>query len=414
MPWFIPTLAAIGLAALASGWLHTLIQRADAGYIGLFLVPWGAAALLTLKTRVPPLWSIAVAAVIARSLFIGVPPWLSDDVYRYLAEGHALNAGENPFIVPPSASTSISDALRERVNHPELTTLYPPIALLWFRLLDLVSGSVVGAQALTGLCDLLTVGAVLKLAGRRWALLYAVHPLGPIEAAMGAHIDTLAVALTAWAAVFAQERPRWTGALLALGAGVKLLPAALIPVAMRRAGYRPVVIGGLAGAAIATAALTPVLDAGWQLFTTLQTYGQQWSFNGLGIWLVSPLPDTAIRPVLGLIGLVAVVWATLRSTSVHGAWLVVGAAFVVVTPTAHPWYLMWVVVPALLTRRWAWVAACIPLMCSYAVLLSLHDGGTWTEQPWLLPMTWGPALLILGAATWQRTRQRQILAPVAG
>ncbi len=405
MPWFIPALVAIVLAGVTSGWFHTLGDRSDAGYLPLFLVPWGIAALLILRCGAPPLWGIVVAAIIARCVFIGAPPWLSDDVYRYLAEGHALNAGENPFLVPPSATTSISESLRQLVNHPELTTLYPPIALLWFRLIDALGGSVVSAQALSAVCDGFTVVAIYRLAGRRWALLYAVHPLGPLEAVLGAHIDTLAVALVAWAAVFARKRPLLAGGLLAVGAGVKLLPAALIPIAAKRYGWRPVLLGASVGTALVVGALIPVIGAGLGLFTTLQTYGQSWSFNGLGLWLVSPLPFWMMRPALGLVAVTAMTWATWKSWTLHGAWLIFGTAFLFVTPTAHPWYLMWVVIPALLSRQWEWVAASIPLMCSYAVLLSLHDGGTWTEQIWLLPVTWGPALVVLSTATWRRTRQ---------
>jgi alpha-1,6-mannosyltransferase len=411
VPWFIPALAAIVLASVTSGWMHGLSDRADAGYLPLFLVPWALAALFALGVRVPPLWGIAVAAVAARFVFIGAPPWLSDDLFRYLAEGHALNAGENPFVISPSAMTSISESLRERVNHAEMTTLYPPIALAWFRLMDALGGTVVAAQALSALCDLFTVAAILKVAGRRWALLYAVYPLGPLEAAMGAHVDTLAVALVAWAVVCARKWPLWTGVLLALGAGVKLLPAALIPVAAKRYGWRPVLMGTAIGSLLVLVALVPVVDAGLGLFTTLQTYGQSWSFNGLGLWVLSPLPSGMARPILGCVGLVAVGWATWKSETVHGAWLVIGAAFLFVTPTAHPWYLMWVVVPSLLARRWGWLAASIPLMCSYAVLLSLRNGGSWTEQPWLLPLTWGPAVIALGIATWQWRRPNRQPTP---
>ncbi len=414
MPWFIPALVAIVLAFMTSGYFHTLTDRSDAGNLPVLLIPWGVVALLTLRGRIPPLWGIAVAAILARCVFIGAPPWLSDDVYRYLAEGHALNAGENPFLTPPSMATSLSESLRQQVNHAELTTLYPAIALAWFRLIDVLGGSVAVAQALSAVADGFTVAAIYKLAGRRWALLYAVHPLGPLEAAMGAHIDTLAVALVAWAAVFVRKRPFWAGALLAMGAGVKLLPAALIPIAAKRYGWRPVLLGTAMGTAIVLFALIPVLDAGFGLFTTLQTYGQSWSFNGLGLWLVSPLPSGMMRPVLGLVGVGAVAWATWKSSTLHGAWLIVGAAFLLITPTAHPWYLMWVVIPSLLTRQWAWVAAAIPLMCSYAVLLSLHNGGTWTEQPWLLPLTWGPAVAILTVATWRRTRQSHQPVPSPG
>ena len=405
-PWWIPTVAAIACALLTSLWLHSLQARSQAGLIPLILLPWGLLALAALRTSRPPLWGIALAAIATRFVFVGGPPLLSDDLFRYLAEGHALNHGENPFVTAPAQLQSISETLREQVNHGQMTSIYPPIALLWFRVVDALSGAVGGAQLLTGMLDLLIVGAIATLTGRRWALVYALHPLGPIEAALSAHIDVLAVALLAWAAVWARTRPHVSGALIALAGGAKLLPFSLLPAALRSRSPRAIALGFALGMAVIALASGPIVSSGASALSSLQAYGAHWSFNGLGLALVSPVFGSLTRPVLALIGLAAFVWATWRHRTLQGTWLIIGATFLCVTPTAHPWYLLWVAVPGLLCKRWEWMAASTFLMGSYAVLLTVDSPSGWTEQTWLLPATWGPAIVVVSLATWRRWRLR--------
>ena len=406
LPVAIPIGLSVALAGTASLWLRQLDARADAGNIVFWLLPWSVAALLVLRTRAPS-WAVMVAAAVAmRVMFVGAPPWLSDDVYRYLAEGHALNHGENPFLVAPIAMQSISEGLRAQVNHAELTTLYPPIAHAWFRLLDVLGGSVGTAQWMTTVADVSLVVAIARSAGTRWGLLYALHPLGPLEAALGAHIDVVAVALMAWAVVFARERPGPAAFLLMLGAGVKLFPVVVLPSLFLRRARRSVLIGTLIGCGVCLIAALPVLGAGPALVQTLGTYSSSWSFNGLGLALIEPLSPLPPRWVLASVGAVAFVLATWKARDERVVWGIVGAAFLCITPTAHPWYALWAVVPALLLGRASWLLASTALLGSYAVLWSLASPGGWTEPTWLLPATWGPALVIVGVATWMQWRAR--------
>jgi hypothetical protein len=77
-------------------------------------------------------------------------------------------------------------------------------------------------------------------------------------------------------------------------------------------------------------------------------------------------------------------------------WRVAGTAFVLLSPTVHPWYVLWAVVPDLACGRRGWAWASVALSGSYLVLLA-YDPTTdrWSEAPWLWWVTWGPAVVAL-------------------
>lgn len=74
-------------------------------------------------------------------------PSLGDDVYRFVWEGWIQNYGYNPYLYKPSSpelkSLQQSSHYMQRVymgiNHPDVTSVYPPLAQLAFRLFSLLA-----------------------------------------------------------------------------------------------------------------------------------------------------------------------------------------------------------------------------------------------------------------------------------
>jgi len=85
---------------------------------------------------------VLALALIARLLAVLPAVPLSDDLYRYLWDGRVANAGIDPFAYPPSAPELAAlrdDRVWPNVNHPEVPTIYPPVAQLAFRVMDAVA-----------------------------------------------------------------------------------------------------------------------------------------------------------------------------------------------------------------------------------------------------------------------------------
>ncbi|MEM6929892.1 MAG: glycosyltransferase family 87 protein, partial [Myxococcota bacterium] len=319
------------------------------------------------------------------------PPLLSDDLYRYLFEGEALWAGHNPLVSAPATLPGLDDPLLAKVNHPEVSTVYPPVALLWFRFLAL-AGTPHAVQLASALVDALTPLALLIATRRYWpAWVYALHPLPVLEGAQSGHLDVLAVGLAAWGvAASRRDRPIVAGTLLLAGGGVKLLPFALLPRVLQ--GLRrvwPLVAWAVVGLAISG----PFLAAGVDGLAGIQRYAREWTFNPVVYALVEPWLGSWTRPLLvGLGGLVAL--RALRHRDPGRTWLEVGTGFVLLSPTVHPWYLLWALVPGLLCESGRWAAASVAYLPAYLVLLTFDPAtGAWSEAPWMPVVTWFPAFV---------------------
>ncbi len=400
-------LLAVAAATLASVVLWTAPDRATSGALVACILPWGL-AVASLPRGTPGIPLVVGIGALVRLVLVGSPPLLSDDLYRFLFEGLALNAGHNPFLSPPSSLAHLDPWLAERVNHPDIPSIYPPVAQLWFRLSAALGARPVVVQAMTAGIDLVNIALIARIcrsAGRpTWpALVWALHPLAVLESANGAHLEPLGVAMALSAVVlFQAEKPRWAGVPVTLGIGVKLLPVLFAPVLVRRLGPGRALLAGFLATLLLIVLALPVLSAGPALFEALSRYSASWSFNGFAFPLLQPVLGTATRGVLAVIGLGVAAHAALRRPDPLRLWLQVGAAFVLLSPTVHPWYVLWVLAPAVALGGRGWAVAAAFLQCSYAVLLFVQPDGSWAVPVWLGPVTWGPAICALVIALWWR------------
>lgn len=358
-------------------------------------------------------WQVLVAALLVRLPLLATEPGLSDDLYRYMWEGWLTLHGGNPYATPPAVlvDPALEHPVRALVNHPEVSTIYPPVALWFFALLAALGMSTLVFQAAMGLADAgiaAVLAAILRGRGRSTsgAWLYAVLPLGAVESASSGHLEPLAV-LGLVLAVLAWDRGSsglgWAG----LGALVKLLPAVLVPTLWRR---QPWLILAVAGLGLLSA--WPFLDAGPALVRGFGTYAEHWSFNASLFRLLSGVGDlvgltpTAVRLVGVALGAAVTAAALWRFRDPARVALWVGAAFVLLSPTVHPWYLLWVWVPALVCGTRAWTVLVVLAPVSYAALASFDPAsGSWQEPWWPAPLQYlGLSLALAAEWLWHLTR----------
>lgn len=369
---------------------------------------------------------LASGALALRLPFLAVDPGLSDDVHRYVWEGALVGAGIDPYAHAPlseelTAQRERWDATFRRVNHPEVSAAYPP-------LVQAVNAGLVAAaggaehsgrarfvlRLFYATCDLLVcvpLGWILARARRPRLLVvaWAWNPLVAFEFAGQAHLDSLGILCLLLALACFPRPPRVSAvrsalglAFLAAGAAVKLLPAALLPFVLRRAG-RPLFWGAFFGACFVLACLPFALLTGHAPgLGGIREYAFRWeSFSLLHRWL-EPLfarrfeydeawsdPRRLARALeLGLwCGLGFLAWWRLFELPRAAALLVGG--FLVLTPTLHPWYLSWIV-PFLALRpapAWSVLVAAAPLL--YWPVRGWRAEGVWAEPGWLYPLLGG-------------------------
>jgi alpha-1,6-mannosyltransferase len=270
-------LALISAFALVSmGDLSTRVPSAIS-----IMVVWGGLVWVLPRPKFG-LSHLLWVALAVRLILVWGPASLSDDVFRYLWEGHVAWSGANPYLHAPSSPEldSLGEAaLRARVAHDHISAIYPPLAIWFFGLLAQFSTEAWIAKLAMGLAD---VGVVWTLAlilqarhrhlGPAW--LYALHPLGAVESAGSGHMESLAL-LCVLQAIYAWERRGEGSAWAALGMWIKLLPVVLLPRVWRGRPWLFVVAMG-----VGVGSLWPFLDAGPAMMSGMRNYVHHWSFNG--------------------------------------------------------------------------------------------------------------------------------------
>jgi len=238
--------------------------------VAIQIVVYVAAAWLSFRTkdsRQLLLLGLVFAALFRLSILFA-PPYLSDDIYRYVWDGRVQSAGINPYRYIP-ADESLG-GLRDEKIYPHINrrdyahTMYPPVAEGAFLLATRFSESVTWMKAAMVGFEAITVWALLQLLvsfgfARQRVLLYAWHPLAVWEFAGSGHVDALAVMFIALA-LLVQRKHRETLAGLFLGCAtcVKLFPAVLFAAFYARRSWKL----ALAFAATILIAYLPYLSVG--------------------------------------------------------------------------------------------------------------------------------------------------------
>jgi hypothetical protein len=410
-------------------------------------------------------WSpglILLVAAVVRVLFIFHPPALSDDLYRYLWDGLQTLGGQNPYADAPInilAHGNASGYLLKAMNHPELTTIYPPGAQVVFAAGAFMGGGFEGLKILLAAMDLATCALIIKLLSNiglpAWrAILYAWHPLAVLEIGSSGHIDAAGIffIFLTLALLTIPENSRFSrldlfpapgfnvkrslltlsaGFTFALAALVKLFPLLLLPgiLMLVRKGQRALFLMGMTtGMAVLCVPFLPQLK---NMFRTLDLYILNWEFSGFAFRTLREMMSSGntARVILAsfFFILVAALYGRLifRNYSAPGCKIpecshdmpgkscsnfpgrgsflniiktlyIITMAFLVVTPTLYPWYALYLVCLFPFIPGVAGIVLSGTIFLSYRVLAPYKLSGQWIENDVTAGLIWLiPALALL-------------------
>lgn len=378
-------------------------------------------------------WSpalILTIAAAARLLFLFRVPELSDDLYRYLWDGLTLLSGKNPYAVAPALlqpATETLSGLQQLVNHAELVTIYPPAAQLVFAGGALCGGSLVSIKLLMILLDLGSCLLIIRLLAAfrlpPWqAALYAWQPLAVLEVGASGHIDSAGIffflatlyliigknsstAQTALAPASVQPASRHkdfprlvlAGGAFSCAVLVKLLPLIFLPgvlVILRRQRL-PFLLGAVIGG---TALLLPFLPDLTNALGTLRTYAVHWEFAGFTFRTLRQVSGSGenARMMLAALFLAAAGYRYARLALRQNltpfreepeslvpalqACSEVTFCFLLLTPTLHPWYALYLAAFLPFAAGAARLVLCWSVFLGYQVLLPYTILGQWQED----------------------------------
>jgi hypothetical protein len=404
-----------------------------AGVVFLFAVTRMVSGGLSEPNRLPLILGIGIAL---RVITLPSAPVLENDFYRYLWDGALTAHGINPYLYSPAQALSPeglvpplvsqladqSGVVVFRVNHPDLRTIYPPVAQAAFAAAYMIQPwSLLAWKFVLALFDAATL--VLLLAALRsigaapaFAAIYWWNPLVVREIYSTVHMDILAVPW-ALAAVLLWTRKRHIPAVLSLivAVGTKVWPMVLLPVmvlplreALRRNLLALAALGIGCLFMLAPQFLTHLNESAgilaystkWEMNDALYTlflHAVEW-FGSLRDWSAGQV-QVATRIAVACLLAASIGWSCrMRAqddSEVWGRALFAVAALFLVSPTEFPWYYLWVI--PFLTMRYRFSLLLLSVLLSlYYVrfFFSAHEKA-YLFDTCLVWIEYGPVLALL-------------------
>lgn len=360
-------------------------------------------------------WTVAVAL---RLLLL--PMFPGDDVWRYLWEGLVQGRGFSPYLHAPldPALAELRTAWWGWINHPDLTTIYPPLAQLAFRCLSSPGPEALVFKLAFIAADLATCALLSRRFGYPATLLHAWNPLVIYTVAGGAHYEPLFV-LPMVAGWLAWERRGSSGAAagwwLGVSAAVKVVSAPLA----------------------AWCAWSKLHESRWRESAALAAFaalptaaGLAWFWTAYGA--IGPLaPSSFVEKARGMDlvpWLVSSVWAAAEASNRWipfafapvAAWLffrtktlrAFGERFFTImlmfAPSVHFWYFMWLTPWAVASRNLGIRLLSLGGFAYFWVWHGKSSTGDWTVTPTMRVCIWLP--LVAGVA-WSWSREKEASSP---
>ena len=404
------TYAGMAMVVLGWLWLGRMLKRDQNG---------GTPLARGFITRTMTLWALP--------LFVA-PPLFSKDVYSYLAQSAIAAGGKDPYLLGPADALGIDNPLTRSIPTVWRTTPAPygPLFLWLGRGVTALTGNdvVLGVfahrlLALSGLA--LIVWALPRLAKRldldpRSALWLGVaNPLVLFHLFSGVHNEALMLGLMLSGLELGLSRSWLLGTMLiTLSADIKI-PAALalgflgMWVARQRGGrVIDVAKVGVAMAAVFGAVMVAVaygtgLGFGWintldtpNLIRSWVSVSTDMGVIGGQLGVLAGLGDHTTQVVAlsralgGVVSAAMCLWLLLgtlkgRIDPITGLGCGLGAV-VLLSPTVHPWYLLWAAIPLAATAARIRFRRLSVAGSAIVALLVPPTGADFSFRPYQLPM----------------------------
>lgn len=382
------------------------------------------------------MWLVFGMGLAMRLLLVPAEPIREDDHYRYMLDGAALLRGLSPYALSPS-QVAADPALHAqltgphgaaafaRINHPELKTIYPPVAQGVFGLAHLIAPwRAEGLRLVYLVLDAAGFFLLLRLLRMQggsvaFTALYWWNPLVLAQIYGHVHFEVILFAPLLLILLAAAQGRSWlAGLAVGLAAAAKVWPALLLAplLAFFRRAPQAALQAAAIFACVAALGLWPLIAAAIEPQSGVAAYASRWLFNnppgtmlhgtvmGSGIAL-GLSPDSAqalVRLVFagasGLAALLIAFQVLLGRLSLPGALLGLSLAAFLIAPAQFPWYALWfapflALVPSLAVASFV---ATVPL---YSLLPLFEAAGTEHFYHW--GVAWVPLLVFTGFWAWR-------------
>ena len=365
-------------------------------------------------------WTLIAFGLLFRFTMLPSQQIQEDDVYRYLWDGKVFAHGINPFKFSPEEinqykSLKIQDpvyfhshygendqselaflndlkwesdiALKymERINHPEVPTIYPPLAQYVFRFSQQINSDslftlriIFMAFDLMGMVFIILSLRALNL-NQNFSLVYFWSPLMIKETYNSTHLDIIGISCLC-VSIYFLIRKRMAGSIFFLALSVlgKFYSVVLLPFYLQRSwflgqenkqrGTTTLTLHLILFSTVIIIFYLPFINIGGRLFEGLKTYSVFWQSNDslfaillyffksilkLGVDTEIPIFGNSMifaKSIMALIILGTVVYLIIKQDFkkdspdiwVRNIFIIIVLVFLI-SPVQNPWYLCWTV-----------------------------------------------------------------------
>jgi alpha-1,6-mannosyltransferase len=377
-------------------------------------------------------WTMIAFGLLFRFAILPAQQIQEDDVYRYLWDGKVFSNNINPFEYSPSEVHDFKELqiqnpetyyevynerneleleqlaelkwesprsikFLERVNHPNVPTIYPPMAQYVFRTVHFFQPDSILAMRLAFLIlDVLALFFIIGILGKlgmniNMSGIYFWCPLIIKETFNSTHLDIIGISFLCGSIYFLVHKRHTLATLfLALGFLGKLYPAILFPLYIQACiqqckkskgnPWRIPILNTLFFVGIIILGYIPFMGIGLHMFDGLKAYSLYWQSNdsifACFLFLFKHLPGdlsgitflsnslpvflsnlTVVSILMGVL-----IWLLLKNTSLvkdpqvflKQFFMLIALVFLL-SPIQNPWYLCWVVPFLCLFPNRSWI-----------------------------------------------------------
>ena len=367
-------------------------------------------------------WAITIGL---RVFILFFEPLLSDDIFRYVWDGHIQQFGINPYLHNPDSATLIPyrTSWWTKVNNPNIGTPYPPFSEFIFFLFF------ANSLPLNQVIVIYRIGVIffdigtIKLVGKLLTLLhqparrviyYSWSPLVLLEFAGNGHNDVFALFFMMLALYYylkneekSDRRYNYYVALaLSLAILTKLYPIILLPFVIPRWRLKEIFVFITPFAVLSFIYYIP--DRNVLSSPGLQLFVRYFEFNSTIFRIVksiTPGEDTGASTRI-FYGVVMFLLSTYYIFQYHRQKDQIGPNLLLVNigkifflsfifgPDVQPWYILWVFPLAVIILYRPIIVYSLTIILSYYIYIKYDSSGIWEENEIVLLLEYLPVYLI--------------------
>ena len=360
---------------------------------------------------------IFIFGILNRLTLVCLPPFLSNDIYRYIWDGYIQTQGINPYLYPPNAlelANYRNLPIYNSINHLHLPTIYPPLAQVLFFLTFLFSkDSIIAIKIILLIFEILTNLILLKTLNLlninpTNLAIYMLCPLPIVEFFISGHIDAVGIFfLVLFIYTILSKRIALSAIALSSAVLIKIMPIIFIPITFYHIKRKYLLAFYTIFVTTILLLYLPYLNIGYKALGSFNTFIKDFYFNSSIFSLLYFFTNQSKLSSLIcyiLLAIYIIIILLKKQDFIFTIFLFLTGIYIF-SPIVHPWYLTWIIPLLIFIPSKAFFWLIMSCQFSYYILIKYTQENIWQESTIIKLIEYLPFFALL---IWDLLRFRAI------